>query len=81
MGFQSYLEFPLDVAESEFDCLNLFIVRPSQTALAGLGRADPNHKLPVLLWIHGGGYGFGAATDPMWGTYVHGCYSHVNRVY
>jgi Carboxylesterase family len=66
MGFQSHLEFPLD-PESEFDCLNLFVVRPSQTALAGLGRGDPALKLPVLVWIHGGGYGFGAATDPMWG--------------
>lgn len=24
-------------------------------------------RLPVLLWIHGGGYAFGAGTDPMWG--------------
>lgn len=72
--FQSYLEFPLDVTESEFECLNLFVVRPSNTALAKLISPDSNQtqKLPVLIWIHGGGYGFGAGTDPMWGKYIHG---------
>ncbi|KFZ17017.1 hypothetical protein V501_01939 [Pseudogymnoascus sp. VKM F-4519 (FW-2642)] len=66
VSYQSYLEFPLDVTESEFDCLNLFVVRPSQTALSKLGSPDSNRKLPVLIWIHGGGFGFGAGTDPMW---------------
>lgn len=64
-SFQSHLDFPND-SESEFDCLNLFITRPSNKALARIEYVD--RKLPVLIWIHGGGYGFGAATDPMWGT-------------
>lgn len=67
-NFQSHLDFPSDVEESEFDCLNLFIVRPSQHALARIGKA--NDKLPVLLWIHGGAFGFGAGTDPMWGMRI-----------
>jgi hypothetical protein len=65
--FQSYLEFPADVTESEFDCLNLFVVTPSRAALNRLGHSFSNNGLPVFLWIHGGGYGFGAGTDPMWG--------------
>ncbi len=65
--FQSRLEFPADVEESEIDCLNLFIVRPSAAALERIGW-DEDHELPVFVWIHGGGYGFGASTDPMWGT-------------
>ncbi|KAH8666578.1 para-nitrobenzyl esterase [Xylariales sp. PMI_506] len=63
--FQSYLEFPPDVTESEFDCLNLFVIRPSAAALARQGLTS-GAKLPVLVWIHGGGFGFGAGTDPMW---------------
>ncbi|CAK7223978.1 hypothetical protein SBRCBS47491_005391 [Sporothrix bragantina] len=62
--YQSYLAFP-DDAESEFDCLNLFIVRPSPEALQRQGIA-PYARIPVLVWIHGGALAFGAATDPMW---------------
>ncbi|CAK7204981.1 hypothetical protein SEUCBS139899_007744 [Sporothrix eucalyptigena] len=62
--YQSYLPFP-DDAESEFDCLNLFVIRPSAAALQRYGIA-PYAKLPVLVWIHGGALAFGAATDPMW---------------
>ncbi|KAF2151250.1 carboxylesterase [Myriangium duriaei CBS 260.36] len=64
--FQSHLDFPTDVGESEFDCLNLFVVRPSAEALDRLGLDGHNTKLPVFVWIHGGGYGFGASTDPPW---------------
>ncbi|KAF8853850.1 alpha/beta-hydrolase [Acephala macrosclerotiorum] len=61
--FQSHLDFPNDVTESEFECLNLFIVRPSREALSRIGK--DNERLPVLVWIHGGAFGFGAGTDPM----------------
>lgn len=64
--YQGYLKFPPD-AESEFDCLNLFIVRPSTEALKRAGINTSITSLPVLVWIHGGGFGFGAATDPNWG--------------
>ena len=67
--YQSYLEFPADVVDSEFDCLNLFVIRPSPEALARVGCDDSGVGLPVLVWIHGGGYGFGAGTDPMWGMH------------
>ncbi|KAH6986542.1 para-nitrobenzyl esterase [Ilyonectria sp. MPI-CAGE-AT-0026] len=63
--FQSYLPFP-DDGESEFDCLNLFIIRPSADALSQRGFDPLTSRLPVLVWIHGGGLAFGAATDPMW---------------
>lgn len=66
-GFGPHIEFPSDVTESEFDCLNLFLVRPSNEALKRKGLDYSKDALPVLVWIHGGGYGFGASTDPMWG--------------
>ncbi|GLA20986.1 Alpha/Beta hydrolase protein [Aspergillus welwitschiae] len=64
--YQSYLEFPADVTESEFDCLNLFITRPSVAALAAAGFDAQEVKLPVYVYIHGGAYSFGAGTDPIW---------------
>ncbi|KAJ5902719.1 hypothetical protein N7495_003247 [Penicillium taxi] len=64
--FQSKVSPALgDVTESELDCLNLFIVRPSKDALVKRGY-DTNIPLPVFAWIHGGAFGFGAGTDPMW---------------
>lgn len=63
--YQAYLPFP-DDAESELDCLNLFVIRPSPAALQRHGIA-PYARLPVLVWIHGGALAFGAGTDPMWG--------------
>ncbi|EMT74675.1 Para-nitrobenzyl esterase [Fusarium odoratissimum] len=60
--YQSYLEFP-DLDQSEFDCLNLLIIRPSPAALSRAG-IDPSSKLPVLVYIHGGA-GTGAGSDPV----------------
>lgn len=77
--YQAYLPFP-DDPESEFDCLNLFVVRPSPAALACRGllpQADAPVRLPVLVWIHGGGLAFGAATDPIWGTFPSLSIAHV----
>lgn len=68
--FQSYLEFPSDVLESEFGCLNLFITRPSKAALLKAGLENQVGVLPVYFYIHGGAYAFGAGTDPMWGEYI-----------
>ncbi|KAL0936819.1 para-nitrobenzyl esterase [Colletotrichum truncatum] len=51
--FQAYLPIP-EFEKSEFDCLNLIIVRPSIAALSRIGIQGPA-KLPVLVWIHGGG--------------------------
>ena len=49
-----------DGAASE-DCLYLNVYRP-----AG---ARPGAKLPVMVWIHGGGYAGGAASEPRhWGA-------------
>ncbi len=64
--FQAHLDYSSDVLESEFDCLNLFITRPSAAVLQRAGhKRDAN--LPVMIWIHGGGYGYGAGSDPPWG--------------
>lgn len=63
--FQAPIPFPRDVKESGLSCLNLFITRPSIQALKELGKEHAS--LPVFVWIHGGGFGFGASTDPMWG--------------
>jgi len=54
---------------NEIGCMNLFTIRPN---VAALQRAewDTDKKLPVLIWIHGGSFGFGASTDPMWGTVI-----------
>jgi carboxylesterase type B len=66
--YQSHLEFP-DVGESETLCLNLFIVRPSAAAILQAGYDISDIKLPVYFYIHGGAFGFGAGTDPIWGTH------------
>jgi carboxylesterase type B len=51
----------LNLTQSE-ECLNLNIIRP-----AGIY----HEKLPVLLWIYGGGYAQGSSADPMWNlTYI-----------
>jgi para-nitrobenzyl esterase len=38
------------------DCLFLNVWTPAPTATA---------RLPVLVWVHGGGYAYGSATDPV----------------
>ncbi|KAM3476511.1 hypothetical protein MY8738_006882 [Beauveria namnaoensis] len=53
--FQSYLPFP-DVGQDEFECLNLVVVRPSTAALAMHSIDAETTQLPVLIWIHGGGF-------------------------
>ncbi|ERF71125.1 hypothetical protein EPUS_09148 [Endocarpon pusillum Z07020] len=63
--FQSHLDYSSEVAESELDCLNLFIARPSAAALHQAGSTGED-GLPVMVWIHGGGYGYGAGSDPPW---------------
>jgi para-nitrobenzyl esterase len=40
------------VLSSTEDCLYLSVYRPA--------RNKPAAKLPVLFWMHGGGFGFGA---------------------
>ena len=47
----------LNLTQSE-DCLNLNVVRPSDT--------EPDAALPVLFWMYGGGYRQGSSADPMW---------------
>ncbi|ETS86359.1 hypothetical protein PFICI_00187 [Pestalotiopsis fici W106-1] len=61
-SFQSFLPYPND-REDEFECLNLLVVRPSPLELAKYAKSA---KLPVLIWIHGGGFADGAATNPPW---------------
>ncbi|SCO92625.1 uncharacterized protein FRV6_16753 [Fusarium oxysporum] len=62
--FQSYLPYP-DDRQDEFECLNLFVVRPSKEALAKHDIDAETTRLPVLIWIHGGGFIDGAGTDPV----------------
>jgi carboxylesterase type B len=41
----SYVKLPTE-PEDEFNCLNLDIVAPKDLA-------SPQHRLPVIVWIHG----------------------------
>jgi carboxylesterase type B len=44
--------------------LNLNIVRPA-------GFENYNEPLPIMLWLYGGGFAQGSASDPMWNlTYI-----------
>lgn len=45
---------PFDVGSTDEDCLYLNVFSPS-------GKANPLHRLPVLLWIHGGGLTTGSS--------------------
>jgi para-nitrobenzyl esterase len=48
-----------DLPMSE-DCLYLNVVTPAR---------EPNEKLPVMVWMHGGGYASGCGSDKVWNNY------------
>ena len=50
---------PLDFPQSE-DCLYLNVVTPASQA---------DEKLPVMVWMHGGGYNMGCGNDGIWNNY------------
>jgi len=42
------------------DCLYLNVVTPAH---------EPDEKLPVMVWMHGGGYSMGCGNDKIWNYY------------
>jgi hypothetical protein len=51
--------------EDEFACLNLNVFAPARRDDAGIG--TPVGGLPVLVWVHGGGYTVGSSSVDLYG--------------
>ncbi|KAI1862877.1 hypothetical protein JX265_008923 [Neoarthrinium moseri] len=54
-GTGPILPFTSVIANISENCLSLRIARPYGT--------QPNAKLPVMIWVHGGGYALGSGSD------------------
>lgn len=60
MGFiQQCLPIP-EMAMSATECLNLNVTVPESTA------QDPSAKLPVFVFLHGGGFSIGSGSWPQY---------------
>ena len=63
MGLFIQHEIPKpDLTHSDIDALNLNITIPAR----GRGGSGPGSKLPVFVWVHGGGYVVGASSWPQY---------------
>ena len=50
----------MEVGRSSEDCLTLNVHRPAD--------ADPDDPLPVMVWIHGGGFVFGSGSEAVYNS-------------